>query len=269
MCKLVQICSSHFEKLPRNFYNVLFSSFFQGSNFDFLVTMAELVYFDLETTGLIATDPDILQIGAITSDCSDSFDKFIKPEIRETTPEAEVVNNLKYDSKTETLYLKLENDGHQRICKTVSIKTALLEFIIWLRNQNHRSGSKVVLVAYNAIKFDTPILLKKIIEHNLKSEFLDTCSGFIDPFKAVCELYPGYRSKSQENMLKSFKLMAPHEFTSHNAIQDCNDLRRLTAKMTEEYVKKHPKKTANDFYQKYFVSCQELNENMKHSCVIS
>jgi DNA polymerase III epsilon subunit-like protein len=62
--------------------------------------MAELVYFDLETTGLIATDPDILQIGAITSDCSDSFDKFIKPETRETTPEVEAVNNLKYDSKT-------------------------------------------------------------------------------------------------------------------------------------------------------------------------
>ena len=244
---------------------------FQGSNFDFLVNMAELVYFDLETTGLIATDPDILQIGAITSDCSDSFDKFIKPETRETTPEAEAVNNLKYDSKTETLYLKLENDGQQRICKTVSIKTALLEFIIWLRNQNHRSGSKVVLVAYNAMKFDTPILLKKIIEHNLKSEFIDTCSGFIDPFKAVCKLYPGYRSKSQENMLKSLKLMAPHEFTSHNAIQDCNDLRRLTAKMAEDYVKKFPERTANDFYQKYlyFISCQELDEKMKHTCLVS
>ena len=244
-----------------------FLLFFQGSNFDFLVNMAELVYFDLETTGLIATDPDILQIGAITSDCSDSFDKFIKPEIRETTPEAEVVNNLKYDSKTETLYLKLENDGQQRICKTVSIKTALLEFIIWLRNQNHRSGSKVVLVAYNAMKFDAPILLKKIFEQNLKSEFLDTCSGFIDPFKAVLKLYPGYRDKSQENMLKSFKLLAPHEFTSHNAIQDCNDLRRLTAKMAEDFLKKFPERTANDFYKKYlyFISCRELDEKMKHT----
>ena len=43
------------------------------------MSMTQLVYFDLETTGLIETDPDILQIGAITADCSDSFDKFIHP----------------------------------------------------------------------------------------------------------------------------------------------------------------------------------------------
>ena len=84
--------------------------------------------------------------------------------------------------------------------------------------------------------------MKKIVEHNLKTEFFDTCSGFIDPFKAVCELYPNYRNKRQEDMLKSLKLMAPHEFTAHNAIQDSNDLRRLTSKIVEDYVKKHPKK---------------------------
>ena len=154
------------------------------------MSMTQLVYFDLETTGLIDLfDPDILQIGAITADCSDSFDKFIHPVNKSTNSQSEAVNNIKYDSRTESLYLHFETG--RRLCKTIPIKTGLLEFIIWLRNQSHRSGSKVILVAYNAFKFDAPILLKKIQECNLKTEFFDTCCGFMDPFKAVCELYPG------------------------------------------------------------------------------
>ena len=44
-----------------------------------------LVFFDLETTGLYHTDPDILQISAIRGDCGDSFDKFVDPNRKKRT----------------------------------------------------------------------------------------------------------------------------------------------------------------------------------------
>ena len=70
-------------------------------------------------------------------------------------------------------------------------------------------------------------------------------------------------------MLKSFKLLAPHESTAHNALQDCNDLRRLTVKMGEDYAKKHPKNRWQDFLQMFFRSNVSVLKDLEHSRVNS
>ena len=70
-------------------------------------------------------------------------------------------------------------------------------------------------------------------------------------------------------MLKSFKLMGSHESTSHNAIQDSNDLRKLTAKIAEDYIKKHPKKSQSEFFLKYFISCESFDGNKKAGVIFN
>ncbi len=89
-----------------------------------------LVYFDLETTGL--KDPDILQIGALVEDCSDSFDRVLKPISKESTREAQEINKLKYNQERKEMYRIFTKD--EKLCKSVEAKTGLLEFIIWLKN---------------------------------------------------------------------------------------------------------------------------------------
>ena len=58
---------------------------------------ASFVFFDLETTGLLNTDPDILQIGAITANLTDSFDKYLKPLKKPTTKDTTASNRPVYE----------------------------------------------------------------------------------------------------------------------------------------------------------------------------
>lgn len=59
-----------------------------------------LVFFDLETTGL--KSPDILQVGAVNYEGTDSFDDFAYPE-QPIDPGATAVNNLSASTRASTI----------------------------------------------------------------------------------------------------------------------------------------------------------------------
>ena len=144
-----------------------------------------------------------------------------------------------------------------------------MEFIIWLNAVGR--GSKVVLVAYNGLRFDAKILLSKIIEFKLKKEFTNICIGFVDPFVMVKELYPNCPKKGQDAMMNHFKLHAKHEDQTHNAILDCNDLRRLTKKIYQEQSKKNPSEKSSQarFCMRYFQSIEDIAAENNAACVLS
>ena len=98
------------------------------------------VYFDLETTGLYHTNPEILQIAAITSNCSDSFDKYLKP-LEKTTDQCQNLNNIKYDHGSFTMYKIMEQK--MKTCKSVAARMGLLEFISWLKSVG---GSQLLFI---------------------------------------------------------------------------------------------------------------------------
>ena len=210
------------------------------------------VFFDLETTGLLSTDPDIIQIGAITANLTDSFDKYLKPLKKPTTKESTAANHLTYENGS--LYKIYSKD--KKLCKTVQPQIGLAEFIEWLRLVG--SGTKVLLVAYNTFAFDAIILLKKMEEFGLLSQFVNVCQGFADPLVAARELYANLKSRKQDAMMKHFKLISPYESQSHNAIEDANDLRRLTFKMVQDHSKRNTQFTWKEFLGKYRRSCNEL-----------
>eukprot|EP00093_Oithona_nana_P008114 08114.XXX_406698_407042_1 [CDS] Oithona nana genome sequencing. len=91
-------------------------------------------------------------------------------------------------------------------------------------------------------------------EFGLTSQFFNVCQGFADPLIASRELYANLKSRRQDAMMKHFKLISHYENQSHNAIEDANDLRRLTFKMVEENSKNkrnHQGLTWKEFLGKY------------------
>ena len=91
-----------------------------------------VVFFDLETTGLYHTDPDILQISAILGDSSDSFDKFLLPTKKgRTDPDAEKVNRLRYNSSDSMLW-KIVDENNKRKCQAEQPNQALTKFVLWI-----------------------------------------------------------------------------------------------------------------------------------------
>ena len=109
-----------------------------------------VVFFDLETTGLYHTDPDILQISAIVGDSSDSFDKFLLPIKKgRTDPDAEKVNRLRYNS-SDSLLWKIVDENNKRKCQAEQPNQALTKFVLWINRHFFRNRTQV----FQAFDFD-------------------------------------------------------------------------------------------------------------------
>ena len=85
-----------------------------------------LVFFDLETTGLYHTDPDILQISAIRGDCGDSFDKFVDPNRKKRTdPRSKSSQFIFYVISDTICFVNI----YHKTNKTSNLKN--LKFYLW------------------------------------------------------------------------------------------------------------------------------------------
>lgn len=229
-------------------------------------TLCELpfVFFDLETTGLYNSDPDILQIGGVTSDCIDSFDTYLEPPTKVPNASATKANHLCYDSMEKRLYRLVkrpEQVTEDKVrCYTTEAKQGLQQFIDWLRNVG--CGKKVVLVAYNGFAFDGRILLKKLVDFQLMENFRLVCQGFADPLIAARLHYAKLPSRRMECMLKYFGLLDEQDQT-HNAILDAEDLRKLTLAMAKDVMRKKQEvgdsvPTWKVFMSNHFKNVQEI-----------
>lgn len=117
--------------------------------------MYNLVFYDLETTGLLESDPQILEIGAITSNV-DNFNVFCLP-CKIIDESASVVNGL---------YLKDDGKLYKKDIKlnAVSEKEGLERLIEWTKQIS--TTNQIYFIAYNA-KFDYTITLSRLEKHGL------------------------------------------------------------------------------------------------------
>jgi len=173
-----------------------------------------LVYYDLETTGLETTTDRIYELAAIrlNRDGSQfSFERLINPE----------------QDLSEEWAQKVGIAPDEPRLKGVAAAAALREFISF--------SAGAVLVGHNILRFDNPLLTAELLRHGLPGlpQSATTPPHFIDTFRMAEKLlgrwfdngdrdwgFGGPRTFSLENVAKHLKV----EYDSahlHHAMADC------------------------------------------------
>ncbi|XP_076102353.1 uncharacterized protein LOC143071724 isoform X2 [Mytilus galloprovincialis] len=172
------------------------------------ITVAPLLVFDLETTGL-SRSSDIIQLAACSKDST--FDTYILPSqpiSKEATNITKITvrgNNMLYNSKPVNFKYP-----HQ----------ALTDFITFLSE----FSCKPILVGHNIKRFDCHILYNALRFYNMYSEFCSHIIGFVDSLDVFKHVVPGLSSYSQTNLVDT---LLDETYAAHNALEDTRLLFRL------------------------------------------
>ncbi|XP_049429318.1 protein PML-like isoform X4 [Epinephelus fuscoguttatus] len=169
--------------------------------------MSNIVFFDLETTGL---DPGchIIQLSAVCGERE--FNAYILPR-RPISPKATELTGL--TKSRGKLY------RHGTPLDTVFLYDALNYFIDFLS-----SCRPVLLAAHNAERFDAPILARVLRKCSLWEDFQQVVSGFVDTLPLSRNLFPGLHSYSLESLAKHF---LHRDYDAHDALEDAKILQEL------------------------------------------
>ena len=127
-----------------------------------------LVFYDLEWTG-----PELLQIGAVTSERS-----FMRTVLTDVDIHYKVAEKIK-------LQTRCDKDGQRKVfdCQdgefipTVTIKSALMDFLDWIETIYFKIG-QVILISHGSL--DIPILIQNFAKFDLDDEFQERISSFIN-----------------------------------------------------------------------------------------
>ncbi|XP_010899639.2 protein PML-like [Esox lucius] len=169
-----------------------------------------IVFFDLETTGLDTSVCDIIQLSAISGEST--FNAYVLPRCS-MTEEATRITGLSVSNR-QTLLL------HGQPVNTIPLKEALTSFISFLR-----SFRKPILAAHNARRFDSPVLARALGECSLRCQFQQVVSSFLDTFLISKEMFSNTVTRfSQEHLARVF-LRKTYE--AHNALEDVKVLQEL------------------------------------------
>jgi DNA polymerase III epsilon subunit-like protein len=112
---------------------------------------------------------DITQLAAY--DGSEIFNKYVMPR-QPISTSATAITGLSFDFTVNQMY------HHDEPVNSEHLYTVLLDFLDFLRRKN-----KPILFGHNIAAYDVPILLIKLQENNLLSEFLQHITGCIDTLK--------------------------------------------------------------------------------------
>lgn len=167
-----------------------------------------IVFFDLESTGLGTSVCEITQLSAI---CGQGvYNAYILPRCS-ITEEASRLTGL-------TVY-----KGHLLLngvaVATVPLQQALSNFINFLWQFN-----RPLLAAHNAKRFDCVILARLLQEFSLWGNFQQVVSGFLDTLLISKTIYPQLSNHSQEYLVQYF---LGKSYNAHNALDDVNALQEL------------------------------------------
>ncbi|KAM4618678.1 uncharacterized protein ACJ7VT_008023 [Polymixia lowei] len=172
-----------------------------------------IVFFDLETTGLDTKVCDIIQLSAISGERV--FNVYTVPQTTITDEAAEITG---FTVERGTLCL------HGRPVSTVSLDQALASFIAFLRSV----GNPVLLAAHNGKRFDAPVLARVLKACSLTRDFNSVVSGFLDTFLLCKKLFaPQLTRYSQVYLVRYF---LHKSYDAHNALEDAKVLQELYQK---------------------------------------
>ncbi|XP_049429310.1 DNA polymerase III PolC-type-like isoform X1 [Epinephelus fuscoguttatus] len=178
--------------------------------------MSNIVFFDLETTGL---DPrcHIIQLSAICGERE--FNAYILPR-RPISPKASELTGL--TQSRGTLY------RHGTPLDTVFLYDALNDFIDFLSSCRPRRRTRphrrpVLLAAHNAERFDAPILARVLRKCSLWEDFQQVVSGFVDTLPLSRNLYD-LHSYSLEFLVEYF---LHRDYDAHDGLEDARILQKL------------------------------------------
>lgn len=175
----------------------------------------QLVIFDIETTGLRATD-EIVQIAAQCN--TKTFNSYIMPSCTFSSA-ASSVTGL---TVTNGQLLK-----HSIPLETVSPQTAITGLIEFLKSVS----SSVVLAAHNGHRFDAPRILSLVNENNMLDCFQSVVVGFTDTLPFLRNKLPERRKEkksfSQAALANDYLSLTFIEEAAHDASVDVYTLQQL------------------------------------------
>ncbi|KAM8891639.1 DNA polymerase III subunit epsilon-like [Spinachia spinachia] len=168
-----------------------------------------IVFFDLETTGLNTSVCDIIQLSAVCG--KRVFNAHVLPT-REITEGAKRVTG--FTVRDGVLF------RHGVPTSTVPLADALASFLDFLRS----FGGPVRLAAHSARRFDAPVLTRVLRCFELLPQFHQVALCFLDTLLLAKSLEPGLDSYTQENLIHYF---LRRSYDAHNAVADATMLQEL------------------------------------------
>jgi len=174
----------------------------------------QLVYFDIETTGL-AYSREIVQVACYEPGFEDSFSVYMLPR-GGFEPGASRVTGLTKEGGA-LLY-------RGKRVETVSLKEGLSALIEWLRFLQ-----PVLLVGHNARCFDSTRLVLAMHGAGLLEAFSATLLGFADSLPVIRDMFPGRDNYRLQSLVAEW---CPEEdWASHEALGDAMALQRVLAEL--------------------------------------
>lgn len=181
------------------------------------------LYLDFEATGLEPSEADIIQIGAILEKDGKNVAEFEALVKTNKTISPKVYEITKINNKL------LENEA--------SFESVLDNFKTWLSNQRENKKDEVVIIAYNALRYDIPLLCHNLQKNNfdLKQFFYDCgIKSFADPLiwgrinLNTCSLIRNKRGRCSYRLGDVFKSLFGKSFeNAHNALADSDALMKI------------------------------------------
>lgn len=179
-----------------------------------------LVFFDLETSGLDVNEHEIIQIGAVDAITNEKFMRRIDFDIDKADKACLEINSFDEQLWDET---------------AVPIEQAILDFSDFLskRATLERTTMKgntykvAALGGYNIVAFDKPFILKAFEKANV---FFPADYRMFDVYLLALWLYPGYEKYGLETMCERLNIKAKF----HDALQDAFATKRLAKKILKD-----------------------------------
>ncbi|CAC5403325.1 unnamed protein product [Mytilus coruscus] len=170
-----------------------------------------VVVFDLETTGL-SRKSDITQLAAFEG--TTVFNEYVSP--REViSPKVSELTGLTFDFSCDQMY------HHGKPVESRDIQIVLLEFIDFISKKK-----KPILFGHNIAAFDIHILMNKLRQHSLLSEFMLHIYRCIDTIKLARRKFKTKDIGNHKQQTLVTKLLGI-EYDAHNACADVTSLFQL------------------------------------------
>lgn len=175
--------------------------------------MSEIIFFDLETTGVNQDKDSIIQIAAIkinteTDDIVDKINEYIKPEINYSIS---IGAYLKHGITPEFL------DDKQTLR---DLAPRIIEFF----------GNNIPVCTYNGNRFDIPFLQKELMRIGYSINFMDR-----DCYDVFCEETRRHGNNLESTYKRYYgRTMEEDNLSAHNALSDVEATYKIFKKQQED-----------------------------------